>query len=77
MTQPINQQILDEACDWFVRMRVDESSTANERELIAWLKRSPEHVSAYLDVAAIWQEALDVQTDAHLEISIRIAAARA
>jgi transmembrane sensor len=42
-----NEQILDEACEWLVTLRHDPDAAAQDR-FMAWLRRSPEHVRAYL-----------------------------
>jgi transmembrane sensor len=68
-----NEQIYQEASEWFVRMRDGEDSPG----LMEWLRRSPEHVSAYLDIAAIWMEAKNVEVDSDLHPAARIAAALA
>lgn len=72
-----NQQIDDEASEWFVRMRDGEDSSAVRGELMEWLRRSPEHVSAYLDIAAVWMEAGNVEIDATLDLATRVALAKA
>lgn len=72
-----NQQIHEEACDWFVRMRDGEDDPSVRNELMAWLRRSPEHVDAYLDVAAIWMEMKNVAADSDVDLATRIDAARA
>ena len=73
----INQQIYEEASEWFVRMRDGENDPSVQGALMDWLRRSPEHVSAYLDIAAIWMGAKDLEADSDLDLATRIAAARA
>jgi len=47
----LNRLILDEASDWFVDFRVgDVDSTARER-FDRWLRQSPEHIRAYMEIA--------------------------
>src|SRR5262245_21252078 len=72
-----NEQIYQEASEWFVRMRDGDDSAAAGNELMEWLRRSPEHVRAYLDIAAIWMEAKNVQLDSDVQLATRIAAAKA
>ena len=72
-----NQQIFDEACEWFVRMREEDEAIGRSGELMEWLRRSPEHVRAYLDIAAIWMEVPNVEVDAQLDLATRIALAKA
>jgi transmembrane sensor len=52
----INSQIVDEASSWFVECRAGDLDEAGQLEFDAWLRRSPEHLRAYLEVAAIWNE---------------------
>ena len=51
-----NAQIYEEASTWFVESRAGDLGEAGRREFDAWLRKSPEHLSAYLEVAAIWHE---------------------
>jgi transmembrane sensor len=73
----MNQQIYREASDWFVRMRDGDTGPAAQGALMSWLKRSPDHVSAYLDIAAIWREAARSEVDSQFDRETRIAIARA
>jgi len=52
----LNAQIYDEASAWFVQCRAGDLDESDRRELDRWLRKSPEHVSAYLEIAAIWSE---------------------
>jgi transmembrane sensor len=52
----MNTQIYEEACTWFVESRAGELDDAGRREFDRWLRKSPEHLSAYLEFAAIWHE---------------------
>ncbi len=52
-----NTQIYEEACEWFIACRTGGLDTAARVELDLWLRKSPEHQSAYLEIAAIWNEA--------------------
>ncbi|MEJ1964463.1 MAG: FecR domain-containing protein [Gammaproteobacteria bacterium] len=72
----LNQQIYDEAADWFSRMRDGEDDPAARGELMEWLRRSPEHVRAYLEIAGVWIEARHVAVDSELDLETRIARAR-
>lgn len=54
---PYNAQISEEATEWFISFcegEVDEKSCA---EFNAWLRISPEHVAAYLQISAFWEAA--------------------
>lgn len=52
----LNTQIYTEACEWFVECRAGTLDAVLRREFDRWLRRSPEHLSAYLEIAAIWNE---------------------
>jgi transmembrane sensor len=51
-----NTQIYEEACEWLVECRAGDLDEAARSTLDQWLRKSPDHVSAYLEVAAIWNE---------------------
>jgi transmembrane sensor len=52
----LNAQICQEACEWFVEFRAGEPDQAARKAFHAWLRQSPQHMDAYLQVAAIWNE---------------------
>lgn len=52
----LNTQIYEEACEWFIECRAGDLDDAARSELDRWLRKSPEHQSAYLEIAAIWNE---------------------
>jgi len=53
----LNTQIYEEACAWFVDCRAGDLDEAARDAFDCWLRKSPEHLSAYLELAAIWNEA--------------------
>ena len=59
-----NAQIYEEACGWFVECRTRDLDETARAELDHWLRKSPEHLAAYLEIAAIWNEgpSLDPQS---------------
>jgi transmembrane sensor len=66
---PIPPGIVDEASEWFVLMR-DPATSSKEREAFsAWLRASPVHIGAYLDVTQLWSDAarLDSSFETDLE----------
>jgi ferric-dicitrate binding protein FerR (iron transport regulator) len=52
----INTQIYEEACEWFIECRSGDLDAPARSEFDRWLRKSPEHQSAYLEIAAIWNE---------------------
>jgi len=53
----LSAQILDEASAWFTEFTDGALDTAARAEFNTWLRRSPEHVQAYLQIAAFWEDA--------------------
>lgn len=53
----LNAQIYSEAAEWFVNCRSGALDDAARRKFDGWLRQSPQHLSAYLELAAIWDEA--------------------
>jgi transmembrane sensor len=51
-----NTQIHEEACEWFIECRAGDLDDAARAEFDRWLRKSPEHQRAYLEIAAIWNE---------------------
>ncbi|MEJ1961320.1 MAG: FecR domain-containing protein [Gammaproteobacteria bacterium] len=51
-----NHQILEEASTWFVAFRSQELDESARREFQQWLKRSPEHIRAYLEIASTYAD---------------------
>jgi transmembrane sensor len=52
----MNTQIYEEACAWFVECRAGDLDDSGRREFDRWLRKSPEHLSSYIEIAAIWNE---------------------
>ena len=59
----MNTQIYEEACAWFVECRAGDLDDAGRREFDCWLRKSPEHLSSYLEIAAIWHEGPSLDSD--------------
>jgi transmembrane sensor len=51
-----NQQILEEASTWFVAFRSRDLAENARQQFQEWLKRSPEHIRAYLEIASIYAD---------------------
>ncbi len=51
---PLNPQIYEEACEWFLEFRLEEPDVATRKAFDQWMRRSPENVAAYLEVAVVW-----------------------
>jgi transmembrane sensor len=55
-TSTFNEQIYQEACEWFVEFRSGDLDALGRQQFDAWARQSPEHLAAYLEIAAIWKE---------------------
>jgi len=53
---PLNAQIIQEAAEWFVEFSSEEPDSAARRRFTAWLRASPEHLRAYLEMLPIWED---------------------
>jgi transmembrane sensor len=52
----LNDQVYQEACEWFVEFRSGDLDDAGRRRFDLWARKSPEHLAAYVEIAAIWSE---------------------
>jgi transmembrane sensor len=53
-------QIIDEASEWFVIMREPNASAENRTAFAEWLRTSPTHIGAYLEIARLWADAAHI-----------------
>lgn len=51
-----NRQIQQEAARWLIDFNADEPDSAARAEFDRWLRASPEHIRAYLELLPLWQE---------------------
>jgi transmembrane sensor len=72
----MNAQILEEAAAWFIDLTESDANPATRNGFNTWLRRSPEHVRAYLSVSAFWEDADQLGTAA-TDLDTLIARARA
>lgn len=74
---PYNEQIGDEATEWFVRFCEQEVDGPSCQEFDAWLRRSPEHIRAYLDISALWDAGGAMNRNRRIDIEEMVRRARA
>jgi transmembrane sensor len=67
------EQILDEATTWFVEFSEGGVSTPDREAFVAWLRTSPEHVRAYLQVTAHWEDARSLRNPYSIDELISLA----
>ncbi|MGC4029802.1 MAG: FecR domain-containing protein [Steroidobacteraceae bacterium] len=70
-----NRQIAEEAAEWFVDFSVGDVDSEQRARFHRWLRTSPVHVRAYLQVTAIWEEAdlLELTPEAMEELARQVA----
>jgi transmembrane sensor len=73
----VNQQILEEASNWFVDFRDGGVDARARQEFHAWLRRSPDHIQAYLDIAATYAELPAPAANGEIDVQAFIDRARA
>ena len=56
-TSRLNTQILEEAAEWFVEFSTGDVDTQVRQRFDVWLRISPEHVRAYLELLPVWEDA--------------------
>jgi len=69
--------IIAEASAWFIEFRAGDVTVDARVRFHAWLRRSPEHIQAYLEVASAWSELPTADPDGSIDLPRLIARARA
>jgi transmembrane sensor len=73
----LNDQVYQEACEWFVEFRSGDLDDAGRRRFDLWARKSPEHLAAYLEIAAIWSDGSALDPDLKWDPKTLIAQAAA
>jgi transmembrane sensor len=73
----LNNQIYEEASEWFVECRAGDLDDKTLKAFDTWLRKSPEHMSAYLELSAIWNEGRSLDPQDKFDQNTLIAAALA
>jgi transmembrane sensor len=71
-----NAQISEEAAEWFVEFRTGDVDDVGRQAFDAWVRTSQEHLRAYLECAAIWNESGSLDLSRALDVEALIALAR-
>src|SRR6266853_3259432 len=74
---PEGRDIVAEACAWFAEFREGEVPAPVRTRFDEWLRRSPEHIQAYLEVSAAWSELPTGDPEGRIDVTALVARARA
>src|SRR5690348_2202687 len=66
-TRRFNTLVYEEAADWFMEFRSGEVGLNERRRFVEWLTISREHVQAYIELAAIWNEGHHLDPDRQID----------
>ncbi len=68
--------VVAEASEWFIDFRAGDVDGEARLRFIEWLRRSPEHIQAYLEVSGVWSELPSADPEGRFDIAALIARAR-
>src|ERR1700689_1558064 len=69
--------IIAEASAWFIEFRADDVDGDARARFIEWLRRSPEHIHAYLEISGVWADLPTADPEGKIDIAALIVRARA
>jgi transmembrane sensor len=75
-TSKSNRQIVDEAAEWFVEFRVGDVDQQARERFDEWVRRSPEHIRAYIEIARTYVEMPNPHRATPLDVEALITYAR-
>ncbi len=76
-SQRPRREIVEEACAWFIEFRSGDAVPSTRDRFDAWLRHSPEHIQAYLEVAATWSELPTRDPQDRIDVTTLVERARA
>jgi transmembrane sensor len=68
--------IIAEASAWFIEFRAGDVNGESRLHFMEWLRRSPEHIQAYLEVSGAWSELPASDPEGKIDIASWITRAR-
>jgi transmembrane sensor len=72
----VNTQIYEEASDWLVKHRGGDLDAQGKERFDAWLRESPQHLRAYLEMSAVWEDVASIDPSLNASAEELIARAR-
>ena len=73
----MNLQIYEEASEWIVKNRDGSLGAQEKQSFDAWLRESPQHVRAYLEMSSVWEDVPSLDPAWNQDAGDLIARARA
>src|ERR1700677_870336 len=71
----VDRLILEEASEWFVDFRVGDVDAAARERFDEWLRRPPEHIRAYWEIAKTYVDLSSLSEAGPLDVGALIACA--
>lgn len=68
--------IIAEASTWFIEFRAGDVDGDARLRFIEWLRRSPEHIHAYLEISGVWADLPTADPEGKIDIAALIERAR-
>jgi len=68
--------IIAEASAWFIEFRAGDVDGDARVRFIEWLRRSPEHIHAYLEISGVWADLPTADPKGKIDVAALIARAR-
>ena len=75
-TSSLRPDTIAEASAWFVEFRAGDLTPASRAQFEKWLRTSPEHIQAYLEIAAGWSELPTTDPQRRIDLQALVALAR-
>jgi transmembrane sensor len=72
----LNDQISQEAAQWLVEFRIGDIDSIGRRDFDSWLRASPEHIRAFIEIAALWHEGNAIDPGRQLDLDELVSRAR-
>ena len=70
-----NPQISEEAAEWLIEFRSGDIDPQGRRAFDSWLRASPEHLRAFIEMSSLWQESGSIDPERKFRIEDVIARA--
>jgi len=69
----LNVQICEEAAQWLVEFRTGDLDPTGRQRFDEWIRTSPEHLRAFIEMTALWEEAGQVDARRRFDVDTLIA----